>query len=125
MSGARRIAATASEVTQISAGAAAIKALVYEVWSISEETVWSLNEPDSDESIDARDYPRMVSAIELAMGRLVDAPAAFRQGALRAFADILANWGDNTCGIGHDWEPLRASEAAFLRAGIAAIGRRA
>lgn len=117
------MSATAAEATQAAAGAAAIKALVYEVWSISEETVWSLNDPDSDESIDARDYPRMVSAIELAMGRLVDAPAAFRQGALRALADVLANWGDNTCGVGHDWEPLRASEAAFVRAGIEAVGR--
>lgn len=107
-----------TETTQIAAGAAAVKALVFEIWSISERTIWSLNDPDSDDSLDARDYPQMVSAIESALAGLGDAPSAYRQGALRALVDVLANWADNTCGVGRDWDPLQASEAAFVRARV-------
>lgn len=108
-----------TDAEQVAAGGAAVKALIHEVWCISEATVWSLHGPDvaaGEETLDARDYPKMATVIQHALSSMVDAPAAFRQGACRAIADVFANWADNTFGCGnHDWDPLLASEAAFVR----------
>ena len=97
------------------AGAAAFLDLIRH---IQEQGDKDLESHDDNES-DARDYFAMAEMVQASIRENLEyAAQAHRQGYLRALTDLLSIVGDG-CGPGDEWDPIKATERAFLARGAA------
>lgn len=88
-------------------GAHALQVLVESIGTISDETCDRFNPAGEEVTVDGRDYPQMLDALQVALGRLDREPEGYRIGFLMALAELLCFIADS-CSPGDDWRPLAA-----------------